>query len=102
MIDRPNTDPRNTLLARFSLPCIKKLTVIGIMGNTQGVNNANSPAPNAIQKNRHSDLSSATDALNPDCAEVGDCENCAPDSSKEPFSFAEPAAFLEPTTDASS
>jgi hypothetical protein len=31
-------------------PCIKNETVIGIIGNTQGVNKAISPLPNAIQK----------------------------------------------------
>ncbi len=40
---------------RFSLPCIKKLTVIGIIGNTHGVSMPANPATKAIRKNTHSD-----------------------------------------------
>ena len=32
------------------LPCIKKETVMGIIGKTQGVSNAINPLPKAIQK----------------------------------------------------
>lgn len=57
MIEIPNT---NAFIIAFILFCcfpIKNDTVIGIIGNTQGVKRPSSPAPKAIKKNTQSDES---------------------------------------------
>ncbi len=56
---------------RFSDPCMKKLTVIGIMGNTQGVRIAASPAIKAIRKNTQRDAFSDS-APSADMADASD------------------------------
>ncbi len=43
--------------ALFVSPCMKKETVIGIIGNTQGITTAARPAAKAPQKNSHNDSS---------------------------------------------
>ena len=49
--------------ALLDLLClVKKLTVIGIIGNTQGVNKAANPEKNAIMKIDQSPISSSSDA----------------------------------------
>ncbi len=71
-MESPNIIARSIALARRSLPCIKKLTVMGIMGNTQGVSKASRPSPKASQKNPQSE---------PSCPVTGTDAMRSPDSS---------------------
>ena len=63
VMEIPKMSPRKIPLALLSLPCIKKLTVMGIMGNTQGVSSASSPSPKASQKKPQSDLMPLQESL---------------------------------------
>ena len=45
MIPKPKSDARRNISLGLASPClVKKATVTGIIGNTQGVNNAKKPA----------------------------------------------------------
>ena len=57
MIEKEKNKAFTFAFALFASPCIKKETVIGIMGNTQGITTAAKPAINANQKNVHRDSS---------------------------------------------
>ena len=52
-MDKPNTIPFMIDFRLFSLPFIKKETVIGIIGNTQGVRIPSKPAKKDSIKNPH-------------------------------------------------
>jgi hypothetical protein len=62
-IDNPKKIPVQIDLALLSLPRIKNETVIGIIGNTQGVNTAANPANAEINKKSHSDCALAEEEL---------------------------------------
>src|SRR3954471_5549046 len=53
---------------RVSLRLVKKLTVIGIIENTQGVINAINPPPKQARKIHHKDLLEASSAATPSFA----------------------------------
>ena len=57
MIDKEKNIALALALALLASPCIKNDTVIGIIGNTQGIITAAKPAIKAIQKNAHNDSS---------------------------------------------
>ena len=64
--DRPNTRPLTIPSLLFPPPLIKKLTVIGIMGNTQGVKTPPRPAAKAISKNTRRPSDSPVSFPDPD------------------------------------
>ena len=57
MIEKEKNNAFALALALLESPCIKKDTVIGIIGNTQGITTAANPATKASQKNIHKDSS---------------------------------------------